>query len=425
MIQLKATSIESERTLFMKVLVITPLSPPIEDRDVHAIYKRLRMFVQALAGVGNSVVMLHFVPPEAPEWSMDPRHFDETQSKYWGVKVSVRLAPKRKTELNWWEYLRSFFSVLYRPRIYPYVGSEQIAAIKSCLSEAPDLIFAHRIMVMAAFFRIARIDLPLLFDLDDVEHRVKIRFSQGARSLAAKAYHLLQVPALYFAEMKAARMAAMTFLCSELDRAYVGRLGMANVQAIPNALPIPNIVQNAKTDASVLYLGTYEYVPNVAAAERLISQIWPKIVKQNSQARLTIAGARPDLIPSFALKPSSVDFTGVVPDLTPLYQRSRIVCCPLTVGGGTRVKLVEAAGYGKPIVSTAIGAEGLSMINNEEILICDSDEEIAEACLRLLRNEELCAQLGSAARQKAKLLYDVANVREKIAESVTRAVVAR
>ena len=62
------------------------------------------------------------------------------------------------------------------------------------------------------------------------------------------------------------------------------------------------------------------------------------------------------------------------------------------------------------------------MIDNVEILIRDSDDEIAEACLELLGNEELCVRLGTAARQKAKLLYDVANVRKKIAEYLVKVV---
>jgi glycosyltransferase involved in cell wall biosynthesis len=160
----------------------------------------------------------------------------------------------------------------------------------------------------------------------------------------------------------------------------------------------------------------------VDAAERLISRILPKILKRNPQARLTIVGKRPDLIPSFGRELPNVEFTGVVPDLTPLYQRSRIVCCPITIGGGTRIKLVEAAGYAKPIVSSAIGAEGLALIDDVEILIRDSDDEIAEACLELLGNEELCVRLGTAAREKAKLLYDVANVRKKIAEYLVKVV---
>jgi glycosyltransferase involved in cell wall biosynthesis len=399
----------------MRALLVTPLSPPVEGHDVHAIYKRLRMFVQALSEVSDTIVMLHFIVPDAPEWNMDPVRLDEQQSQYWGAKVTVKLVAERKTSQHWWEYLSAVFSILDRPRFYKFVGEEQVAAISAALA-GTDLVFAHRLVALAPFFRIKRGIPPLFFDLDDVEHRLKIRTSLASGSAVKQFYNLLQVPAIYLAERRAAKIAACTFVCSELDRNYLARLGITRVRPVPNALPMPAAVPRVKTEPRIIFLGTYEYPPNVIAAERLICQIWPMIRGRNPQARLAIVGRRPDLIPSFALKPEGVDFTGVVPELDAIYEGARLVCCPITVGGGTRVKLVEAAGYAKPIVSTGIGAEGLSLINGREILIRDTDQEIAEACLELLDNEELCARLGSAARQKAMSLYDVANVRVKIAE---------
>lgn len=374
------------------------------------------MYVEALSEVSDSIVMLHFVRPEAPEWSVDADSLDEAQSRYWGVKVSVKLVAERKGKVRWWEYLLVPLSLLYRPRYRPFVGREQVAAIKASMREGVDIVFAHRLSAMLPFFRIKQLGPPIFFDLDDVEHRVKIRSSLGFNSIGAKVFNLLQVPAIYFAEKMAASIAAMTFVCSDIDQAYLRRLGISKVLAIPNALPVPVIAENSKTDESILFLGTYEYPPNADAAERLITRIWPEIAKRNPQARLMIVGKRPDLIPSFALKPLGVEFTGVVPDLMPLYLRSRLVCCPIMIGGGTRVKLVEAAGYAKPIISTAIGAEGLALVDGEEILIRDSDDDIADACVDLLNDEEYCSRLGAAARRKAELLYDVSNVRKRIAE---------
>jgi glycosyltransferase involved in cell wall biosynthesis len=275
---------------------------------------------------------------------------------------------------------------------------------------------------MAPFCRIKSGRPPVFFDLDDVEHRLKSRTSLASASFARNLYNLLQVPAIYFAERKATRIAARTFVCSDLDRRYLTQLGMVGVESVPNALSMPAFIPNTKTEPSILFLGTYEYPPNAIAAERLVSQIWPKIRARNAQARLLIVGRRPDLIPSFALKPPGVEFPGVVPDLDSVYGKCRIVCCPITVGGGTRLKIVEAAGYAKPIVSTAIGAEGLAMVDSVEIMIRDSDDEIAEACLQLLDAAELCARLGSAARRKAQLLYDADNVRKQIADLVVKVI---
>lgn len=409
---------QSDQTAaFMKALVITPTNPPVEGRDVHAIFKRLRMFVQALGEMSDSVTMLHFVEPGAPEWKQDPCELDRAQSGYWGTNVRVRLVAKRKVAIGWWQHFSSPYSVLSRPRFFPYVGDEQVAAISSLLKEGPDLVLAHRITGMAPLFRIKENDAAVFFDLDDVEHKVKIRTSLSCRTFASKLFNLIQVPGIYFAEMRAAKIAAMTFVCSDLDRRYLERMSMGRrVQSIPNALPIPEDAGGQPSDPTVLYLGNYDYPPNVLAAERLISNIWPKIMSRKPEARLTIAGNRPDLIPSFRRSVPNVEYTGIVDDLSLLYQRSRVICCPITIAGGTRVKLVEAAGYGKPMVSSTIGAEGLGMIDNAEIMIRDTDDDIADACVQLLGDEDLCARMGSAARQKAKAVYDVVQVQKKIKE---------
>ena len=80
--------------------------------------------------------------------------------------------------------------------------------------------------------------------------------------------------------------------------------------------------------------------------------VWPLIRKACPEARLIIAGNKPERIPSFASHPPGVEFTGFVEDLGQLYQRVGIVCCSILSGGGTRLKILEAAAYGKAIVST-------------------------------------------------------------------------
>ncbi|QPF90280.1 glycosyltransferase [Bradyrhizobium commune] len=411
----------------MKSLIITPTYPPMEGRDVHAIYKRLRMFVHTLSEMSDCVTMLHFVEPGAPELEQDSRQLDHAQSDYWGTSVRVKLVVKRKQPIPWWQHLRSPFSILSRPRFFPYVGDDQVAAIVSELEERPDLVLAHRITAIAPLFRIKHNDVPVFFDLDDVEHKVKIRSSLASGTMLSKLFNLIQVPGIYFGERKAASIAELTFVCSELDRRYLDRLGWREkVQSIPNALPIPqNVASQPPTAPVVLFLGNYEYPPNAMAAERLISNIWPRIINARPTACLTIAGNRPDLIPAYHRQVAGVEYTGVVDDLGRLYQRSRVICCPISIAGGTRVKLVEAAGYAKPMVSTAIGAEGLGMTDNVEILIRDSDDGIADACSQLIDDAELCARLGSAAREKAMATYDVVHAKRKIRDLIAQRVPGR
>lgn len=132
------------------------------------------------------------------------------------------------------------------------------------------------------------------------------------------------------------------------------------------------------------------------------------------EARLLIAGPNPELIPEFALNPANVEFTGFVESLHSLYKRSRVACCPILAGGGTRIKIIEAAAYAKPIVATTIGAEGLDFVNGQEIFLRDNAAGFAEACVKLLRDEELGKKLGLAARIKVASLYDKNVIVQKI-----------
>lgn len=170
-----------------------------------------------------------------------------------------------------------------------------------------------------------------------------------------------------------------------------------------------------------MFLGGYYYFPNLNAANFLIEQIWPQISKARPDAKLIMAGTCPENIRSYYAKVPGVEFTGFVEDLDKLYARTRIVCCPILSGGGTRVKIIEAAAYGKPIVATPIGAEGLSMHDDNELLIRTSADEIVQACLQLLSNDNLCQRLGTAAHQKTILQYDRGHVIQLIQNHVKTA----
>ncbi|MHC5733168.1 MAG: glycosyltransferase family 4 protein, partial [Nostoc sp.] len=86
---------------------------------------------------------------------------------------------------------------------------------------------------------------------------------------------------------------------------------------------------------------------NVIGANFLIENIWPLIYQQHPEARLIIAGKSPENIRTYSDNIPGVEFTGFVPDINALYDQTRVVCCPILSGGGTRLKIIEAAAYGK------------------------------------------------------------------------------
>jgi glycosyltransferase involved in cell wall biosynthesis len=397
----------------MRALVITPFPPP-GSSDVQSTFRRLGIFVGALGAIADNVEMLHFVPAGHPAFAIDHRRLNEAQSTHWGTSVRVTLAPTRPVGRSVMRLARGLFSVSSHPAYSPIAGRHQAAAIGNCLDQRPDVIFVHRLMGMGPLLGTRRPLPPILFDLDDVEHWVKIRAAFGTRSWLAKSLRLLQAPAIIAAERRAIRLAARTFVCSETDRNYLQRWGLAGVVTIPNSVPIPPRPQPVAAEKTIMLIGGYHYRPNIEAAQRLITAIWPLVRARVPQAKLIIAGGSPELLPAFRSPPPGVEFTGVVEDLEPLYRRTRVVCSPLSNGGGTRVKLIEAAAYAKPMVSTAIGAEGLSFNDGTDILIRDDDGGIADACVRLLEDDAWCATLGLAAYRVARAAYDREAVKKLI-----------
>jgi glycosyltransferase involved in cell wall biosynthesis len=397
----------------MKALVVTPFPPPGPD-DVQGTYRRLGIFVNALGAMPADIEMLHFLPAGHPAFAADPRGLGEAQSKRWDTSVTVTLAQARPIGRSIARHALALVRGSFHPSYAPFTGPHQAAALVDCLDRRPDLIFVHRLMGMGPLLRIRRPLPPILFDLDDIEHWVKIRAAFGTRSWRGKTLRLLQAPAIIASERRAIAMAARTFVCSETDRRYLQRWRLAGIVTIPNAVAIPPEPQPVAAEKTIMLIGAYHYRPNVEAAERLITAIWPLVRRQVPQARLIIAGGSPELIPAFRSRPPGVEFTGVVDDLEALYRRSRIVCSPLTNGGGTRLKLIEAAAHAKPMVSTAIGAEGLSFRDGTDILIRDDDRGIAETCGRLLDDDVGCATLGLAAYRTARADCDPEAVKKLI-----------
>ena len=88
-----------------------------------------------------------------------------------------------------------------------------------------------------------------------------------------------------------------------------------------------------------------------------------------------------------------------VPDVRPCYTRAALAIVPLRIGGGTRIKILEAMSMGKPVVSTSIGAEGLAVKDGTHVLIADTPAEFASAAVSLMSSEDLCRKIGQNGRK--------------------------
>jgi glycosyltransferase involved in cell wall biosynthesis len=401
----------------VRSLIITQYAPLPPAEAVDGVYKRLRLFVNALAKISDRIDFLGLVP-EADVQAFEGPQLSASLSSYWGHSVNARLSPTRlRKETNWNHYGAGIFSAGEQPGFYHFTGQEQVEAVRTALSNKPDLTFVFRLGAMLPVLRAGIKPARMFFDLDDLEHVAKVRNALARPRTIGKTIYCAHAPALLLAEHKAAKLSNGIFVCSEKDRAHLHRLGFGRkVQVVPNAIPIPALNGADTDEESLLYIGTFRYKPNIDGAVRLLTKIWPLVRARRPKAKLIIAGKRPDQIPGFDPSLPGVEFTGFVQDLDALYARSGVIVCPLLVGAGTRIKLLEAASFAKPMVSTTIGAEGLNFQDGSEILIRDEDAGFAQACCDLLESASLRNKLGSAARKKVSETYGASETEQKIAD---------
>jgi len=180
------------------------------------------------------------------------------------------------------------------------------------------------------------------------------------------------------------------------------------VEVVPNGVDAHKyqpLASEKFSRPSLLLIGSMSYAPCVDAAIYFCNQILPHIQRALGQVQVWIVGANP--VPKVrALAGGDVYVTGRVEDVVPYYQRCAASVVPLRAGGGTRLKILEAMALGRPVVSTAIGCQGLDVCNGEHLLIADSPEAFAAKTVQLIKEADLARRIVTNARELVVNHYD-------------------
>ena len=177
---------------------------------------------------------------------------------------------------------------------------------------------------------------------------------------------------------------------------------------IPNAVDLkffaPSPEYPAPDGRTVLFFGTFNYFPNLEGMLFFLRETWPRLAASHPGALLKIIGADPPAEVR-AFQGPRVELAGLVPDVRPHIAQAAATIVPLRIGGGTRLKVLEAMAMAKPIVSTRLGAEGIDATDGRELLLADEPEAFAAAVGRVLDDGALAGRLGAAARALAEQRY--------------------
>jgi sugar transferase (PEP-CTERM/EpsH1 system associated) len=195
---------------------------------------------------------------------------------------------------------------------------------------------------------------------------------------------------------------------SEADRkAFLELEPGARVEVVENGVDLEYFQPGARpegADPELVFVGGMSWYPNREGMGWFLDEVWPRILEERPDARLRMIGSHPSRRASSAATadPERVHVMGLVPDIRPYVREAAIFICPLRVGGGTRLKILDAWAMGKAVLSTTVGCEGLEAESGRELWVADDSEDFARAALRLLRDAELRRKIGRAGRQRAE-----------------------
>jgi len=264
---------------------------------------------------------------------------------------------------------------------------------------------------------------PNVTDLGDcilfqhnVETTIWQRHVEQCSTLAKRIFFQMQAKKMAAYERKICRAVKHVIAVSEIDASRMKSMfGIEHVTSVPTGVDVEYFASRGESPATsdIVFCGSMDWLPNVDAVEYFLSQVLPLIRERLPNTTFTIAGRSPDARVLKAVDGlAGVHVTGRVDDMRNYLWGAKISVVPIRIGGGTRLKIYECMAAGLPVVSTTVGAEGLSYKDGTDILIADDPRTMADGCVRLLSDEASRSLIAKHALGRAQ--------RECSWEAVTR-----
>jgi glycosyltransferase involved in cell wall biosynthesis len=204
------------------------------------------------------------------------------------------------------------------------------------------------------------------------------------------------------AEARVVREADAAVAVSDTDRElFAEQSEPEHVTVIPTGVDAEYFAPHGVPEIPnrLVFSGSMDWYPNEDAIVYFAEHVWPILRAARPSVSLTVVGRHPSARLAALAKTAGITLTGTVDDVRPFVDEAAVYVVPLRVGGGTRLKILEALAMGKPVVSTTVGAEGLTLVPGRHYLVADGAEAFARTVLDLLDAPAVRASLGQAGRR--------------------------
>ncbi len=395
----------------MKILMFTPYLPyPLLSGGQIRTYNLLKKLAHK-----HQVTLFALIKDESE------RQYIQELEKYC---YKVRVFKRSQKPFTWGNILHTAISTYPFLVIRNLVKETMNEVNKELESNHYDLIHAETFYMMP---HIPPTNIPTILVEQTIEYL-------GYESYAHKVKLPLVKPLLYLDIAKIKKWekhywqsCTKLIVMSQDDKEFIGNILQddSKIEVVANGVDTAWFSQLKKqlpADPTVLFVGTFKWLPNVEAVTFLAQEVWPLIKAKLPSAKLWIVGNAPTKdVFEFQNKDSSITVTGGIPDIRTAFSRAHVLVAPVFSGKGTRYKILEAMASRTPIVATQTAVEGLGVAHQDHVLTSSTAAGLARHTLALLTNQELREKLADRGQKFVKDNYDwkyIATKLDRIYQSI-------
>jgi polysaccharide biosynthesis protein PslH len=383
----------------MKILFVTPFlpSPPRFGGQ-----RRLDGLMRSLTKTHEVSLISFTATDEFKQMSLDATHQYCKEVVVFPDMEFVERRDKRVLQARSLASMHSFEHLLVARRV------EFLARLQQLIDRGGfDIVQVEFVQMAALKFQLAPSRrFRTVLDEHNIEFDIVKRTAGAEVSAPRRLYSAIDWRKLRREEISAWRRFDGVSVTSERDGAILKELSPdTKLSVVPNGVDI-ELFQPPTSEPepdSLLFFGAMNYYPNADGLSYFLDRVFPLILAKRPATKLLVVGPAPDSVKR--LQGPNVEVTGFVDAVEPYIDRAAAVIVPLRLGGGTRLKIVEAMAKAKAIVSTRVGAEGIDVIHGESALLADDPQGFATHVESVLADRELAKRLGAVARRLAEDRY--------------------
>jgi sugar transferase (PEP-CTERM/EpsH1 system associated) len=268
-------------------------------------------------------------------------------------------------------------------------------------------------------------DIRKILFQHNVESQIWERHFKVRKDVFGKAYFYLQwIKSRRYERIECKKYDKVIAVSSNDANILKRDYGVASVSYVPTGVDTGYFQRStdySSKEFDMIFMGSMDWLPNIDAVTFFISEILPQVRKAKPDAKFAIVGRNPPpAIIRLTQDDPNIVVTGRVADVRPYLEAASVFVVPLRIGGGTRLKIYEAMAMEMPVISTTVGAEGLPLRPDREIVIADDPALFAASTVKLLIDKELAGNIASVGAEAVRRHFSWQRVATEFATLCTQ-----